>query len=331
MPADIKEYFRKWPYQIATLIGTLALFIITNATLGGGAFGIIPILLALLIVIEIAFFVGMEVKEGAQKHGWKHEVVDTFIALAVAVGIWYGLSFVLNTSSPISGVVSCSMLPNLQRGDFVIVQGAPIKAYEISMTQAELDSLSGRSIVQYPGGNASLEGSLFAYCMIDRKSAACQAFIQSPESVIEQKGPFTYHYERCDVSMANGDSLTEPCLKSVTFKGQEYLTNFSNDIIVYQPVKGDLFSYVGDIVHRAMFRIDVDGKTYYLTRGDNNPVLDIQQYDYANGLGNHPPPQENVRGKVIARIPFLGYFKLFISGYFQEDPQCRTQLTFTHD
>ncbi|MDD5171850.1 MAG: hypothetical protein PHF60_02325 [Candidatus ainarchaeum sp.] len=331
MPADIKEYFRKWPYQIAILIGTLVLFIITNAILGGGSLGFVPIILALLIVVEIAIFVGMEVKEGAQKHGWKHEVVDTLIALAVAVGIWYGLSFVLNTPSPISGVVSCSMLPNLQRGDFVIVQGAEIKAHEISMTQTELDSLtSARSFVVYPGGNESLEGSLFPYCTLNRNSEMCQAFIKSPETVTEQKGPFTYHYERCGLAISNGASLTEPCLKSVTFKGQEYLTNFSNDVIVYQPVKGDLFSYVGDIVHRAMFRIDVDGKSYYLTRGDNNPVLDIQQFDYSSGLGNHPPPQENVRGRVIFRIPWLGYFKLFISGYFDEDQQCRTQLSFTH-
>ncbi|NYZ74485.1 hypothetical protein H0O00_05050 [Candidatus Micrarchaeota archaeon] len=330
MPADMKELFRKWPYQAATLIATLALFLITNAVLRGGPLGFIPILLAVLIVVEIFIFVGMEVKEGAQKHGWKHEVVDTIIALAVAVGIWYGMSFVLNTQSPISGVVSCSMLPNLQRGDFVVVQGAPIKAHEISMTQAELDSLSGASTITSPAGNTSLEGSLFAYCMMDRKNDLCQAFIKSPETVIEQKGPFTYHYERCDVAVTNGASLTEPCLKSVEFKGKEYLTNFSNDIIVYQPVRGDLFSYVGDIVHRAMFKIDVDGKSYYLTRGDNNPVLDIQQYDYSSGLGNHPPPQENVRGKVIARIPYLGYFKLFISGYFDEDAQCRTQLTFEH-
>ena len=37
-----------------------------------------------------------------------------------------------------------------------------------------------------------------------------------------------------------------------------------------------------------------------------------------------------LRGKVIGRIPILGYFKLFIQGYFQEDSQCRTQLEFTH-
>lgn len=326
----------KPPKEILILLGTLALFLITNALLRDNpSLGFIPLLIAALIVVEIFYFVGQEVREGAHKYGWKHEVVDTLVALAVAVAVWYGASFLLNTSSPISGVVSCSMLPNLQRGDFVVVQGAAVKAYEIQMSQGELDSLSGRSVVSYYGANASdprnvsIDGSIFAYCLRSN-DIVCAAFKRAPESVVETKGPFTYRYAACPLSMSNGNALYEACLRSVTFHGREYLTNFSNDVIVYQPPQGDLYSYVGDIVHRVMFKVDVEGKSYYLTRGDNNPVLDIQVFDYGNSLTNHPVPQENVRGKVIARIPFLGYFKLFISGYLTEDSQCRTQLTFEH-
>ena len=79
-----------------------------------------------------------------------------------------------------------------------------------------------------------------------------------------------------------------------------------------------------------MFRISADGRYYYVTRGDNNPVLDIQVYDYGTGLTNHPAPDGNARGKVVMRVPLLGYFKLFISGFLQEDSQCRTQLQFDH-
>ena len=87
---------------------------------------------------------------------------------------------------------------------------------------------------------------------------------------------------------------------------------------------------IGDIVHRTMFEINADGKVYYLTRGDNNPILDLQVYDYSRDLGNSPVPSGNSRGKVILRVPYLGYFKLFISGYLQEDSQCKTQLKFSH-
>jgi hypothetical protein len=161
----------------------------------------------------------------------------------------------------------------------------------------------------------------------------CQFFIEHPESVIEEKGAFTYKYETCQLNYSSGEKKTEPCLRSVTFHGYEYLTNFSNDVLVYQPVAGDVFSRIGDIVHRAMFKIDVtdgDGGIYYLARGDNNPLLDLQVYDYSTGTGNSPVPEENLRGKVLFRVPCLGYFKLFISGYLQEDAQCKTQLGFDH-
>jgi heme/copper-type cytochrome/quinol oxidase subunit 4 len=331
VPFDLKGELRKSPVQLGILAGTLALFLVANGLLRDSqSLSFIPPFIGILIVIEIVAFVFMEVKEGTEKHGMKHEIVDTVIALLVAVFIWYGASFVLNTSSPVSGVVSCSMLPNLQRGDFVIVQGAPVRAHEIDMTQAELDSLNDPASVTINGKNATIRGSIFPYCINDRSNAICSEFMKSPESLIERKGPFTYRYQTCKMSFSSGDLRSEPCLRSITFHGNEYLTDFLNDIVVYAPPQGDLYSMVGDIVHRTFFVINVDGKKYYLTRVDNNPILDLQVYDYSTGMVNHPIPQDRLRGKVIARIPYLGYFKLFISGYFKEDSQCKTQLEFEH-
>ncbi|MBD3210830.1 hypothetical protein GF318_05595 [Candidatus Micrarchaeota archaeon] len=327
---ELPKEFSKVHVQLLVLFSTLLLFLIANAAFGGTSLGFIPPLIAVLVLIEIFAFVGMEVKEGASKHGWKHEIVDTIIALAVAIAVWYGASFILNTSSPVSGVVSCSMLPNLYRGDFIIVQGAQVEAYEINMTEQELESLTRRAAVYYNGRNASVEGSVFSYCIANPSAEVCEALAENPEGVTEKKGAFTYNYERCTVKYQDGKQGSIPCLKSVTFKGREYLTNFSNDIIIYAPPEGYLYSMIGDIVHRAMFKINAGGETYYLTRGDNNPVLDLQVYDYGRGLTNPPVPERFVRGKVIARIPILGYFKLFLHGYFQEDSQCRTQLEYTH-
>jgi len=332
----LKDEIKKLPFQLLVLFGTLALYLITNALFGSpdSPYNFIPPIIGLLVLAEILIFVGLEVKEGAEKYGWKHEIVDTVIALAVAVAIWYGASFMLNTDSPVSAVASCSMLPELQRGDFVIVRGAQPTAYEISMTQEELDSLNEHSIVSFDGKNISIEGSIFSYCLNERvsnrSSALCETFVNEPNKIVEKKGAFTYRYEGCPISFSDGTAARQPCVKSVGFRGKEYYTNFSHDIIVYEPPNGDYYSFIGDIVHRAMFKIDVDGKKYYLTRGDNNPVLDIQVYDYQWGLSNHPVPEENLRGKVILRVPILGYFKLFVSGHLWEDPQCRTQLELSH-
>jgi signal peptidase I len=317
--------------QLVVLFATLALFLITNTLFAGNAsLELIPVLIAIVIVAEIFIFVGMEIKTGAREHGWKHEVVDTFIALFVAIAVWYGAAFLLDTASPVSGVVSCSMLPNLYRGDFILVQGATPVAYEIEMTLEELDSLTDKSMVTYDGKNASMDGSIFSYCILSPSSDVCKTYEKNPEKILEKKGVFTYRYELCSVTSNNGVNTTIPCLKSITHEGTEYLTNFSNDIIVYTPPPGFLYSSIGDIVHRAMFKINVDGKSYYLTRGDNNPILDLQVYDYGRGLTNPPIAEEHVNGKVIGRIPILGYFKLFIAGYLHEDPQCRSQLQFTH-
>lgn len=330
---DIRQELAKPHVQLLVLLGTLALVLISLQLFQNSGFPLnqLYIVFGILIVVEIGWFVAAEIKDGAKKYGWKHEVIDTVIALAVAVALWYGASFLLNTSAPISAVVSCSMLPDLQRGDFVIVQGAPVKAYEIEMSETEFRSLTNPSEITYDGNKATVGGSLMSYCdpSSNRSGEMCDTFRAHPELFVEEKGPFRYRYESCDVALSDGSEGYMPCLKSVSFHGVEYLTDFSNDIIVYSPMPTEPYAVIGDIVHRVLFKIDVDGETYYLTRGDNNPLMDLQVYDYGRGMGNLPISEEQVRGKVIGRIPLLGYFKLFIHGYFTEYEQCKTQLRYT--
>ncbi len=322
----LPENLKDGKTQALVIGATFALFLI--ATVLG--IPILPILLGIVIAIEIFAFVGLEVKSGVKAHGWKNELIDTVIALAVAVFLWYGAGFLLNTETPVSGVVSCSMLPNLQRGDFVFVQGAEVNAYDIEMTSSQVESLNGAAHITYGNKSKTIPVSIFPYCTAHRSEEMCQEFVMNPASIVEKKGAFTYRYERCPLTYKNGTEVYQPCVKSVEFEGTEYLTNHSNDVIIYQPPSYDLYSVIGDIVHRTFFRIDVDGEYYYVTRGDNNPYLDIQAYDYRFDMINRPVPEEYLRGKVIGRLPLLGYFKLFIHGFFTADPQCDTQLEYAH-
>ena len=319
------------PVEIAVLLGTLALYIIANSIFTSGTTEIIPLALAALVVIEIVFFVGLEIKDGVKKHGWKHEIVDTFIAVIVAVLLWLGASYILNTSTPVSGVVSCSMLPNLERGDFIVVQGKEPLAYEISMSESELNALAnGPYSAVFKGTEYPIPMPLYSYCSCYSSESLCRNFNENPESVAEKAGPFTYHYEMCEIDYRNQDIKGYgKCLAYVEFRGNKYYTNLSNDVIVYQPGSGDLYANVGDIVHRLFFKIDVNGEKYHITKGDNNPIFDIQvmNCNYPN-LRNRPIPEENVKGKVIARVPYLGYLKLFISGFWQGDSQCEWILDY---
>lgn len=60
--------------------------------------------------------------------------LELVYALLLALGVWFGLQFVLGTSAPIDVVTSCSMLPNLERGDMIVVQGAMPRAPSLEFT-----------------------------------------------------------------------------------------------------------------------------------------------------------------------------------------------------
>jgi signal peptidase I len=332
MKTDAEKLLKNLPVELIVILLTLAAYIISLSIFvpeDPEESSLIPIILAGLVFIEILFFVGAEVKEGVEKKGWKHEATDTLLAIAIAVMVWFGLGFLLNTGTPISGVASCSMLPNLDRGDFIIVQGSEPEAYEISMSQEELDALAGPFYIEYGGNTYTSDEPVYTYCQCHTQEAVCIAFRNNPGSFTEVAGPFAYHYAECDVEYKSGVKGKGPCLEYVEFKGSRYYQNLSNDVIVYIPQKGDYYGGVGDIVHRAFFKINVDGKRYYLTKGDNNPVMDHQNYYCPRpDVRNSPIPEENLRGKVIFRIPYLGYLKLFVMGLWEEDEQCRWLLSY---
>ncbi|MFA6530159.1 MAG: hypothetical protein WCT31_00370 [Candidatus Micrarchaeia archaeon] len=320
---DIKEVFKNAYFQAALLVIALILYLISPNDGYRLIFGVI-------VVIVIIGLVFLEIKQGAKEHGWKNEFKDTLLTLVAAVIIWYAIQFLLNTNSPISAVVTCSMLPNLQRGDFAIVQGASPAAYSIEMTQSQFDSLYGDARFSFgEEAGQSVKGSIYSYCIYLRPEM-CKQFVSEPEKFVEIKGPLTFHYSACSMDIRNKGVISEPCVTSVTFEGNEYPINLKNDVMVYQPGKTEIYSLYGDIIHRAYFKITVKetGKVYYLTKGDNNQVLDIQVYDYTRNMGNDPISQDRVKGKLIANIPYLGYYKLLLSGFFTEPQQCTMQLRY---
>jgi len=69
------------------------------------------------------------------------------------------------------------------------------------------------------------------------------------------------------------------------------------DIIVFKkPSKPDEL-----IVHRAIEKFKIDSKWYFRTQGDNNPSLDPWTVS-----------EDQIVGKVIYSIPFLGYIKIYL-------------------
>ncbi|MFA5050252.1 MAG: hypothetical protein WC501_04560 [Candidatus Micrarchaeia archaeon] len=286
------------------------------------------ILFAASTLVLMIWLVASEVGTGAKKHGWRHEAIDTLISIIFILILWFGLQFILNTPAPVSGIVSCSMLPSLARGDMVVVQGSGINAYEIEMSAEEFDKINNYdSLIEYEENQFPVKGSIYSYCA-QNKDPICNYFYYSPEKFVERKGGLVFHYSVCKMKYDDGKIINEPCVVSVEYSGKNYPINLSHDTIVYIPEKGTYFSYIGDIIHRAYFKINANGTEYYLAKGDNNPILDIQMYDYNYKIGNLPAKE--IHGKQILGVPYLGYLKLFLSGFFEEYPQCKTNLIYDY-
>ncbi|MFH1210031.1 MAG: signal peptidase I [archaeon] len=86
------------------------------------------------------------------------------------------------------------------------------------------------------------------------------------------------------------------------------------DIIVLKSGKniniGDVVVFKGNsnnpIIHRVVNKWIEDGKTYYQTKGDNNN-------DSFPQLGENKISQEEIIGKAMFKIPFLGYVKIIFT------------------
>ena len=57
------------------------------------------------------------------------------------------------------------------------------------------------------------------------------------------------------------------------------------------------------IVHRAIAKFVIDGKYYFITKGDNNPSCD-------QCVGASPVRKVDIYGKAIFVIPYVGWVKI---------------------
>ena len=84
------------------------------------------------------------------------------------------------------------------------------------------------------------------------------------------------------------------------------IDDFDEVVAAPQP-EGTILVYISPgsaneyIVHRAVERLMGVGGWQFVTKGDNNPVSD-----------SRPVPENRVIGRVVGRVPILGYFPLFI-------------------
>ncbi len=320
---DPKQLFSDEKIQLLVLALTFLFYVLTKKAIFG-----------FLLGGELIFFVLLEFKRGVEKHGLVKELMETIKTLALAFGLFLALSFLLGSSVPVSAVVSCSMNPYFHRGDFVIVRGmnvGKLVAPSVNIPLSDFNMLNSvNTSVLFDGEKVQeVNGSIFSYCNFHQSSKICKLFFTAPERFTDRRGNFFFNYGKCireDVSKHVGYQV--PCVVSLRYKNKTFYFNEKNDVIVYSAYEGDLFNLVGDIIHRVFLKVYVNelNKTFFLTKGDNNNIFDIQMYDEKLKMGNRPIDSSRVKGVYWFAIPYLGYFKLALSGYVSEDRICSTVL-----
>jgi len=108
-------------------------------------------------------------------------------------------------------------------------------------------------------------------------------------------------------------------VKSITINQQTVdvtkITDNKNSVVVY---KSNLNGR--DIIHRVVLIIKANDGEFVITKGDNgktNYVIDQEciikdQYIINGCIHVYPIPKEDLLGKKIGKIPFVGYLKLFL-------------------
>ena len=316
-----KKDINTTPLYIIFVVAIVAYILLQSnsvlSTISG--FAVFFILVA-LIVLESA--------NSIRDKGIKSSAIEIGAVIAVVLIGWLVVSFLLHTSSPFNVVPSCSMLPNLHRGDLIIVQGvnnvSQIKAPMLRVTSAQwqqtisnLTRTTTSCVAYSPTSSGSnidsyyRPGDLLGLYTGNSSSGS----LQSPN--YPQSGLIQYSCGTENIEFTNGTRAQVAYTSGITINGKTASQNINNTIVVYKTVPQDLFYREGDslIVHRALAVVNASGSYYVLTMGDNNQGLDIQFY-------NQPPAMSNIVGKVVAVIPYLGYVKLAFSGQVSTPAGC---------
>ena len=322
-PAAPKKGVSLWPLY-AIFFVLIALYIVMQGRQLSIIFGVLA---AFTIIVIIA----MEFMYSVKDEGLKRNLIELIIAIAIVVFIWFALRFFLNTSDPIDVVPSCSMLPALQRGDLIVLQGSNlsnIKAPIINVTHEEFNSMESNfgseALVCMAYINES-GGYQLSQIVHSGWNIGLFRFVNGGYYPIPgnyQNGNLVRYY--CgsrSVSFGNGTAVNEAYTTGISVLGHGIYGDQNNTIIVYKTVPSDYFYRLGDayVVHRVYAVLNVSGSYYALTKGDNNPGLDMQ---YAN----YPINQSHVEGRVIGSIPYLGYIKLMFSGEIAQPAGCNSTV-----
>ena len=314
-----------WPFYVLFFV-FVVLYILTQSNYLSVYFGVMALIFLIIIIV-------VEFVKSKKESGMKSTFTEIAIAIVAVFILWFVIRSILATATPIDVVPSCSMLPTLQRGDMIVIQGINskninlLKAPVINITKADFQNMEknmGSESLECLAYNAT-EGRI-SQTVYPGYNVGLFLFKPGTEPKIVsnnfQNGNMIKYY--CGVNpvkFQNGSIINEAYTTGISINGIRINGDINNSIIVYQTIPQDYFYNLGDayIVHRLYAILNVSGNYYFLTKGDNNPGLDIQ-------YGNYPANTSYIAGRVIFNIPYLGYIRLLMSGQLEQPQGCNSTV-----
>lgn len=314
----------------AVLVALIVFYIISRSVIVG-----------ILAFLSFFIVIALELRNSLVSEGAVKTVRDVIIAVVAAVVLlWVIPALAFHTSSPVDVVVSCSMLPVLHRGDLVLLHGMENASQFIEENRIPLVNVSQSSFYgmvnnmgaeftepfAYFNGNysnistAMPPGSVYGigtYSLdcLSRVPRSLYAECRETNASL-QSNLIKYNYSIANLSTPAGMEQTV-YVSSIEIGSTRIPENYSNPIIIYQTTPEDYFS--GHIIHRVFAAMKVGNTYYFLTKGDNNPVLDIESLNY-------PVNASQVIGYVAYDVPYLGFPALIIKGQVGNVPGCNQTI-----
>ncbi len=322
--ASSKQGINTTPMYILFIASLILYIIFQHTTILADIFGLAAFILIILLVI-------FEFSESIKKEGLKRSALEVGAVIIAVVIIWIAARVLLNSNNPIDVVPSCSMLPYLSRGDIIVLHGissySQIKAPVVFVSASAFNSMyknitseflecvaysnvNGTTYISQnisPGYSIGLYGPLNGGSIVPYSS--------------QSKNLIKYTCGSRQERAKNGSMINISYTTSITIGNTTIRGDRNNSIVVYSTILKDVFYQEGDayIVHRAYAIINASGQYYVLTKGDNNPGLDIQ-------YGNYPSALSALQGEVVESIPYLGYVKLILSNDFGQPQGCSSEI-----
>ena len=308
------------------------------------------IVTGIIAFLAIIFTIVLEFRGSIRSEGMKKTARDLIIAIvAVVVVIWVLPTIFLQSSSPIDVVASCSMLPTLQRGDLAFVHGISNMSQFLKENNVPVVNVSTTQFSNMISNINNEYDEPFAYLHNDIGDVVIAQYLNSSihnysvglynvpcinkllgegasqllarcyvNQSVQSENLIKYSYSVGSIQVGQ-NTFAIPEITSISVANTTIVENYSNPIIIYTTIPGDSFYTDYEIIHRLYAAINVNGRYYMITKGDNNPVIDIQ-------AGNYPANTTQVIGYLVARVPYLGYPSLIIKGQLSPIAQCNQTM-----